>query len=91
MFLCPGVLEQMELQSGAEQVRLLVQVQGVRLHLQLKPEMVLMLAKKLGDKAKLKAVKSLKTSNSTLAPKARAERALKLKNSPKFLLRFGLW
>ena len=66
----PWVLEQMEPQSDAEQARLLVQVQGVRLHLQLKPEMVLLLAKQLGGTAKPKAVKSPKESKSPAVSKA---------------------
>jgi hypothetical protein len=85
----PWVLEQLELQSDADQASLQVQVQGVRLQLHLKPEMVLMLAKQLGGKAKPKAVKSLKASKSTVASSVTAKKAVKTKKSPEAIAEAG--
>jgi hypothetical protein len=75
----PWVLDQLELQRDGEQARLLVQVQGVRLQLQLQPEMVLALAKQLGGADKPKAVKSPKASKPPVPSKANAGKAVKPK------------
>jgi hypothetical protein len=68
----PWVLDQLELQRDGEQARLLVQVQGVRLQLQLQPEMVLALAKQLGGGRK--AAKPSETSGE----KAVVEKAVRV-------------